>query len=103
MLRIATGPVPWPGIGEVLIRTVAAGVNRADLLQRQGHYPPPPGASPISGMEVSGHIVELGARNQLALAGRRYGLRPARRGWLCGVLRCTRRPVHGRPHRCLDS
>jgi NADPH:quinone reductase len=44
----------------VLLRTVAAGLNRADLLQRQGHYPPPPGVSPILGMEVSGHIAELG-------------------------------------------
>lgn len=60
ILRIATGPVPRPGPEEVLIRTVAAGVNRADLLQRQGHYPPPPGASPILGMEVAGHIAELG-------------------------------------------
>jgi NADPH:quinone reductase len=60
VLRIAIAPVPSPGSGEVLIRTVAAGVNRADLLQRQGHYPPPPGASPILGMEVSGHVAELG-------------------------------------------
>ena len=60
VLRIVTRPVPKPGTGEVLVRTVAAGVNRADLLQRQGHYPPPPGASPILGMEVSGHIAELG-------------------------------------------
>jgi NADPH:quinone reductase len=60
VLRIAIAPVPSPGTGEVLIRTVAAGVNRADLLQRQGHYPPPPGASPVLGMEVSGHIAELG-------------------------------------------
>jgi NADPH2:quinone reductase len=59
VLRIAIAPVPSPGSGEVLIRTVAAGVNRADLLQRQGHYPPPPGASPILGMEVSGHVAEL--------------------------------------------
>ena len=61
VLRLATGPVPRPGPGEVLVRVEAAGVNRADLLQRQGHYPPPPGASPILGMEVSGHIAELGA------------------------------------------
>jgi NADPH2:quinone reductase len=60
VLRIAITPVPSPASGEVLIRTVAAGVNRADLLQRQGHYPPPPGASPVLGMEVSGHIAELG-------------------------------------------
>jgi NADPH:quinone reductase len=61
VLHIVNRPVPRPSAGEVLIRTVAAGVNRADLLQRQGHYPPPPGASPILGMEVSGHIAELGA------------------------------------------
>ena len=60
VLRIAIAPVPSPGSGEVLIRAAAAGVNRADLLQRQGHYPPPPGASPILGMEVSGHVAELG-------------------------------------------
>jgi NADPH:quinone reductase len=60
VLRIATGPVPRPGPGEVLVRVKAAGINRADLLQRQGHYPPPPGASSVLGMEVSGHIAELG-------------------------------------------
>jgi NADPH:quinone reductase len=60
VLRLAIRPVPRPGQGEVLVRTVAAGINRADLLQRQGHYPPPPGASPILGMEVSGYIAELG-------------------------------------------
>jgi NADPH:quinone reductase len=60
VLLVATKPVPRPGPGEVLMRTMAAGVNRADLLQRQGHYPPPAGASPILGMEISGHIVELG-------------------------------------------
>ena len=60
-LRIVSRPVPRPGDGEVLIRVRAAGVNRADLLQRQGHYPPPPGASPILGMEVSGQIAQAGA------------------------------------------
>jgi NADPH:quinone reductase len=60
VLRVAMAPVPRPATGEVLLHTVAAGVNRADLLQRQGHYPPPPGASPILGMEVSGHVAELG-------------------------------------------
>ncbi len=59
-LQVATRPVPCPGEGEVLIRTKAAGINRADLLQRQGHYPAPPGASPILGMEVAGEIAELG-------------------------------------------
>lgn len=51
---------PVPGPGEVRIATVAAGVNRADLLQRMGFYPPPPGVSEIIGLEVSGHIAELG-------------------------------------------
>lgn len=56
-----TVPDPTPLRGEVLIAVAAAGVNRADLLQRQGHYPPPPGAPAWPGLEVSGTIVELGA------------------------------------------
>ncbi len=59
-LHIADAPVPKPGPGEVLIRVAAAGLNHADILQRQGHYPPPPGASEILGMEVAGHIAETG-------------------------------------------
>jgi NADPH2:quinone reductase len=51
---------PKPGPGEVLIQVAAAGLNYADLLQARGLYPPPPGASPILGMEVSGVIAELG-------------------------------------------
>lgn len=50
-----------PGPGEVRIAVVAAGVNRADVLQRQGLYPPPPGESDIPGLEVSGHIDAVGA------------------------------------------
>ena len=53
-------PDPVPGEGEVLIRVRAAGVNRADLSQRTGHYPPPPGASEILGLEVSGSVAQLG-------------------------------------------
>jgi putative PIG3 family NAD(P)H quinone oxidoreductase len=60
-LVITDIPRPAPSSGEVLVEVAAAGVNRADLLQRQGNYPPPPGASDIIGMEVSGTIVELGA------------------------------------------
>lgn len=52
--------VPVPGEGEVLIRVAAAGVNRPDVLQRQGKYPPPPGASDIPGLEVAGTIVAAG-------------------------------------------
>jgi putative PIG3 family NAD(P)H quinone oxidoreductase len=51
---------PQPGPGEVLVEVVASAVNRADLLQRQGFYPPPPGASDILGLECSGHVVGLG-------------------------------------------
>ncbi|MET7697259.1 NAD(P)H-quinone oxidoreductase [Streptomyces sp. NPDC005485] len=54
-------PDPVPGEGEVLVEVVASAVNRADLLQRQGFYNPPPGASPYPGLECSGRITELGA------------------------------------------
>jgi putative PIG3 family NAD(P)H quinone oxidoreductase len=53
-------PVPEPGEGEVLVRLAAAGVNRPDVLQRQGGYPPPPGASDIPGLEIAGSVVALG-------------------------------------------
>jgi putative PIG3 family NAD(P)H quinone oxidoreductase len=51
---------PCPRPNEVLIKVAAAGVNRADLLQRQGHYQPPPGVSPVPGLEVSGIVAEVG-------------------------------------------
>ncbi|MGH9176319.1 MAG: NAD(P)H-quinone oxidoreductase, partial [Vicinamibacterales bacterium] len=54
-------PVPVPGEGEVLIKVVAAGVNRPDVIQRYGKYAPPPGASDIPGLEVAGHIAGRGA------------------------------------------
>lgn len=54
-------PSPQPGPGEVIIDIAASAVNRADLLQRQGHYPPPPGATDILGLECSGTITALGA------------------------------------------
>jgi len=57
VLTIQEVEKPQPGEGEVLIRVAAAGVNRADLLQRQGHYPPPAGASEILGMEIAGDRV----------------------------------------------
>ena len=56
VLRIAEVPDPVPSAGEVLIDVTASGVNRADLLQRQGLYPPPPGAPPYPGLECSGRI-----------------------------------------------
>jgi NADPH:quinone reductase len=57
VLQLATRPVPQPGAGEVLIRVAAAGVNRPDVLQRLGAYPPPKGASDLPGLEVAGEIV----------------------------------------------
>ena len=55
-----TRPVPQPGPHEVLIKVAVAGVNRPDLSQRAGHYPPPPGASDLPGLEVAGEVVALG-------------------------------------------
>lgn len=60
VLTLADVPAPVPGPGEVLIDVVAAGINRADVQQRRGHYPPPPGASDILGLEVSGRIAGFG-------------------------------------------
>ncbi len=60
-LRLTEGPTPVPRAGEILIEVAYAGVNRPDILQRSGRYPPPPDASPILGLEVSGHVIELGA------------------------------------------
>jgi NADPH2:quinone reductase len=60
VLRLAERPRPSPGTGEVLIQVAAAGVNRPDVMQRKGAYPPPPGASDIPGLEVAGAVVEIG-------------------------------------------
>lgn len=60
VFRPETMPTPQPGTGQVLIRVAYAGVNRPDVIQRQGFYPPPPGASPIPGLEVSGTVVAIG-------------------------------------------
>ena len=59
-LTIGEVETPRPGPGEVLVRTVASGVNRADVLQRQGHYPPPKGVTDIIGLEASGVVEEVG-------------------------------------------
>ncbi|MGP9503175.1 NAD(P)H-quinone oxidoreductase [Specibacter sp. AOP5-B1-6] len=60
VLSLTEVPAPVPGPGEVLIDVVAAGINRADVQQRRGFYPPPPGASQILGLEVSGRIAGFG-------------------------------------------
>ena len=61
VLRMTDRPMPVPKPGEVLVRVTAAGVNRADIMQRQGSYPPPPGASDIPGLELSGTVAAVGA------------------------------------------
>jgi len=68
----ATRPVPRPGPGEVLVRVSASGVNRPDVLQRKGEYPPPPGASDLPGLEVAGVLV-AGDAAELAQAGLKLG------------------------------
>jgi len=60
VLQVQEVPDPRPGVGEVLVDVTATAVNRADLMQRQGHYDPPPGASPYPGLECSGVIARLG-------------------------------------------
>lgn len=60
VIQVETGPVPMPGRGQVLVKVVAAGVNRPDCIQRAGGYPPPPGATDIPGLEISGRIVTVG-------------------------------------------
>jgi putative PIG3 family NAD(P)H quinone oxidoreductase len=60
-LTIAEGPEPEPGAGQILIKVAAAGLNRPDLMQRAGFYPPPPGAPETLGLEVAGRVAALGA------------------------------------------
>lgn len=61
VLRLVSGETPAPGPGQVLIKVAAAGVNRPDVMQRQGKYPPPPGASDIPGLEIAGVVATTGA------------------------------------------
>jgi NADPH2:quinone reductase len=61
VLKLAEQPMPRPGPGQVLVKVAAAGVNRPDVAQRQGVYPPPPGHSALPGLEIAGEVVEAGA------------------------------------------
>lgn len=71
-LRLAERPVPVPGAGELLIRVAASGINRPDVLQRKGHYAPPPGASDLPGLEVAG-VIESGDAEAMAQSGLAVG------------------------------
>ena len=70
VLRIEQRPVPQPGPDQVLVAVACAGVNRPDVLQRLGRYPPPPGASDIPGLEIAGRVVALGDHADETLLGR---------------------------------
>ncbi|CAM5319740.1 NAD(P)H-quinone oxidoreductase [Frigidibacter albus] len=80
VLLPCTRPVPQPGQGQILIRVAYAGVNRPDALQRAGSYAPPPGASPLPGLEASGHVAALG---------------PGVTGWQVGDAVCALLPGGG--------
>ena len=71
-LRVIDAADLQPGPGEVLIRVAASGINRPDVLQRLGHYPAPPGASDIPGLEVAG-VIESGDAQAMAEAGFKVG------------------------------
>ncbi|CNE33561.1 NAD(P)H-quinone oxidoreductase [Yersinia nurmii] len=62
VLMAGKRPIPTPDEGQILVKVAAAGVNRPDVLQRRGHYAPPPGASDIPGLEISGEVVALGQK-----------------------------------------
>ncbi len=81
-------PRPHPGTGELLIRVAYAGVNRPDILQRSGKYPPPPDASPLMGLEVAGEIVALGEGAEAA-------------GWRIGDKVCSLAPGGGYAEYCV--
>ena len=85
MLKPKTLPVPKPGPGQVLVKVAAAGVNRPDVAQRMGVYPPPPGHSPLPGLEVAGEVAAIG-RGRDALEAGRQGVRARQRRRLCRVL-----------------
>ena len=72
VLRLVDRPDPVPGPGEVLVRVVAAGVNRPDLMQRKGQYPPPPGSSDLPGLEIAGRITALGPDSPRSASGRAW-------------------------------
>jgi NADPH2:quinone reductase len=72
VLRLVTRPDPVPAAGELLVRVSASGVNRPDVVQRKGHYPPPPGASDLPGLEVAGTVAG-GDPAELAAAGFKLG------------------------------
>ncbi len=96
VLKVGDVDKPAPKEGEVLVKVVATSINRPDLVQREGKYPPPPGDSEILGLEVSGTIAELGP-GVIRVESRRPCHLPGR-GWrLCRVCRSLRQPPDAHP------
>ena len=92
VLKLAEVPDPVAAPGEVLVAVTGAGINRADLMQRQGLYPPPPGAPPYPGLECSGRIAALGPETD--------GWRSATRCARCSGAAATPRRSRFRPDSC---
>ncbi len=92
VLRVADRPAPTPGPGEVLIAIEAAGVNRPDLMQREGVYPAPKGATDIPGLEAAGRIVALGSGRPRSASGR---------AWQVGDAVCALLPGGGYAEQCV--
>jgi putative PIG3 family NAD(P)H quinone oxidoreductase len=86
VLRVAERAEPAPGPGEVLIAVAAAGVNRPDLMQREGRYPPPPGVTDVPGLEVTGRIVAVGPPDEHGAPRSASGRRWAAGDEVCALL-----------------
>lgn len=71
VIRMVRRAIPQPDVGEVLVRVHAAGINRPDILQRAGNYPPPPGASDIPGLEIAGEVIANGPSSEHLVPGQR--------------------------------
>ena len=87
VLKPKTMPTPKPAAGQILVKVAAAGVNRPDVMQRAGLYPPPPGHSPLPGLEIAGEVAAVGPGRH-ALEARRQGVRARQRRRLRPVLHC---------------
>ena len=102
VLRLAQVPTPEPGPGELRLRVEGCAVNRADLLQRQGHYPPPPGASPILGLECAGMAKDERERDIRADPPGRGGVSRPRSPAFGDCGRWRRETTHPRPSQVLE-
>ena len=97
VLNLEEVPDPVPGEGEVVVEVVAAGVNPADLLQRQGFYPPPPGAPAYPGLECSGRIARVGPGvsgwHEATVSVRCWPAAVTPNWWPCPLASCCQSPA----------